>query len=87
MKDCLQKACLLKTCYEVYPKLSRESCFTLSFNYAGVHEDRSTKEATGNFQCRALQRKIIETLKTLVFSFIMVNLESTKVHFIIRTAA
>ena len=35
---------------------------------------RSTKAATDNFQRRTPSRKILETLKTSVFSFIMVNL-------------
>ena len=36
------------------PKLSRESCFSLSLNYSGLYKERSTKKATDNFQCRAL---------------------------------
>ena len=35
---------------------------------------RSTKAATDNFQRRTPSRKALETLKTSVFSFIMVNL-------------
>ena len=34
------------------PTLSRESCFTLPFSYAGLQKERSTKEATDNFQRR-----------------------------------
>ena len=37
-------------------------------------QKRSTKAATDNFQRRTPSRKILETLKTSVFSFIMVNL-------------
>ena len=39
------------------PKLSREIGFTLPFNYAGLYKECSTKEATDNFQRRALSRK------------------------------
>ena len=35
------------------PKLSRESCFTISFNNAGLYNERSTKGTTDNFQRRA----------------------------------
>ena len=31
------------------PKRSRESCFTLRINSAGLYEERSAKEATENF--------------------------------------
>ena len=34
------------------PKLSRESCFTLHFNYARLYKEHSAKEATHNFQRR-----------------------------------
>ena len=34
------------------PKYSRESCFTLSFCYAGLYKERSTKQTTANFQRR-----------------------------------
>ena len=35
------------------PKLSRESCFSLSFNYTGLYKECSTKEATDIIQRRA----------------------------------
>ena len=35
------------------PKLSWESCFSLSFNYTGLHKECSTKEATDIIQRRA----------------------------------
>ena len=35
------------------PKLSRENCFTLYFNYVELYKERSTKEATDDFQRRA----------------------------------
>ena len=35
------------------PKLSRERCFTLSFNYAGLYKEHCTKKATDHFQRRA----------------------------------
>ena len=44
------------------PKLSRESSFTLSLNYAELSKKRSSKQVTDNFQLRALLRKIVETL-------------------------
>ena len=44
------------------PKLSRESSFTLSLNYAGLCKKRSSKQVIDNFQRRALLRKIVETL-------------------------
>ena len=37
------------------PKLSLESCFTLSLNYGGLCKERSAKQATDNFQRRALE--------------------------------
>ena len=51
---------------------ARESCFTLSFNYA--LKSALPKMQTDNFQRRGPLRKIMETLKTSVFSFIIVNL-------------
>ena len=53
---------------------TRESCFALSLNYAGLCKEHSSKQATDNFQHRALLRKIVETLKKSIFSFIIVNL-------------
>ena len=51
------------------PKLSRESSFTLSLDYAGLCKERSSKQVTDNFQRRALFRKIVETLKKINFQF------------------
>ena len=51
------------------PKLSRESCFALSLNYAGLCKERSSKQVAHNFQRRALLRKIVETLKKINFQF------------------
>ena len=45
------------------PKLSRKICFTHSLNYGGLCEEHSTKQATDNFQRRALLKKIMETPK------------------------
>ena len=35
------------------PKLSQESYFTLSFDYAGLFKEQTMKQTTDNFQCRA----------------------------------
>ena len=43
-------------------KLSRESSFKLSLNYAELCKKRSSKQGTDKFQRRALLRKIVETL-------------------------
>ena len=50
------------------PKLSRKSCFTRSFNYAGLYKKRSMKEATENFQRRVPWWKIEKT-KNISFQF------------------
>ena len=70
------------------PKLSRESCFALSLNYAGLCKERSSKQVTDNFQRRALLRKIVETLKKSIFSFTIVNLVNKGIlYFLITTGA
>ena len=51
------------------PKLSPESCFALSLNYAGLCKERSSKQVTDDFQRRPLLRKIVETLKKSNFQF------------------
>ena len=51
------------------PKLSWESCFALSVNYAALCKECSSKQVTDNFQRRALLRKIVETLKKINFQF------------------
>ena len=67
-------------------KLSRESCFALSLNYAGLCKERSSKQVTDNFQRRALLRKIVETLKKSIFSFTIVNLVNKGIlYFLITT--
>ena len=61
--------------------LSRESCFTLPFNYAGLQKERSTKEATDNFQRRT------PCGNTKNVSFIMVNLLNKSIlHALITTS-
>ena len=68
------------------PKLSRESCFALSLNYAGLCKERSSKQVAHNFQRRALLRKIVETLKKSIFSFTIVNLVNKGIlYFLITT--
>ena len=68
------------------PKLSRESCFALSLNYAGLRKERSSKDVTDNFQRRALLWKIVETPKKSIFSFTIVNLVNKGIlYFLITT--
>ena len=71
------------------PKLSRESYFALSLNYAGLCKGRSSKQVTtDNFQRRALLRKIVETLKKSIISFTIANLVSKSIlYFLITTYA
>ena len=56
------------------PKLSREICFPHTLNYGRLCKQCSTKQATDNFQRRTLLRKIMKTLKRLIFSFTIANL-------------
>ena len=56
------------------PKLSRESCFALSLNYAGLCKKRSSKQVSDNFQRRPHLRKIVETLKKSILSFTILNI-------------
>ena len=70
------------------PKLSRKICFTHSLNYGGLCEEHSTKQATDNFQRRALLKKIMETPKRSMFSFTIANLSNKGIlYFLITTGA
>ena len=70
------------------PKLSRESRFALSLNYAGLCKERFSKQVTDNFQRRALLKKIVETLKKSIFSFTIVNVVNKGIlYFLITTGA
>ena len=62
-----------------------KSCFTLSFNILdGLCKERYPKQEADNLQRRALYRKIMEVLKTSIFSFIMLNLVNKGIlHFLI----
>ena len=66
-------------------KLSRKSWLTLSFNVlGGLCKERYPKQTADNFRRRALWRKIMETLKTSTFIFIIVNLVKKSIpHFLI----
>ena len=41
-------------------KLNQESCFTLSFNYAELYKERSTKKATSPFNAEHLKEKSLK---------------------------
>ena len=70
------------------PKLSRESCFAFSLNYAGLCNKRPSKQVTDKFQRRAVLRKIVETLIKSIFSFTIGNLVSEGILcFLITTSA
>ena len=67
-------------------KLSRENCFALSLNYAGLCKERSSKQVTDNFQRRALLKKIVETLRKSIFSFTIVNVVNKGILYFLITA-
>ena len=56
--------------------------------HSGLCKERSTKQATDNFQHRALLRKVMEALKRPIFNFTIANLVNEEIlYFLITTDA